>query len=220
MLTHEKNQAITKLDSHDLEAIYTLECAAFPESMQASYETLALRFKLGHFMLGAWEQNRLVGLVSWRHAWFDPEDRTIFPETFAKFSNAPNSSPYNAAFVYSLGIHPEKRGAELTRALMMSAIDHIKSSHCKYLVGDGRCPSYNGCSTDDIAPSKIFRKAIDLQIQSGEVPSLAEYTADPYLRFYHRTLNCQFLWAMPDFLPSDDASGGHQVIFYMLLNPS
>lgn len=201
VLTNEKNLAPTipalklvRLGIEDLDAVYSLECAAFPKPMQASRETIATRFELGHFMFGMWEQERLVGLASWRRAWFDPEDRSIFPETFTEYSGSPNSIPHNAAFVYNLCIHPEKRGTQITRELIMSVIEQIRADQCKYLVGEGHCPP--GSS------------------------SMSDYLSDPSLRFYYRTLNCHFLWAIPDFLPADEVSEGQRIIFYMLLNVS
>jgi hypothetical protein len=226
VLIHEKKLTseepkfrLARLSSRDLDAVYAFECSAWPEPLQASYQTLATRFELNHFMFGAWEQEQLIGLVSWRHAWFDPEDRSIFPKSFTEFSGAPNSNPHNAVFVYNFGIHPARRGMLVTQALIASIIAYIKSGHCKYLVGDGRCPSYNGSNTttEQVTPSKIFKAALDRQLKYGQEPSLQEYLADPLLRFYYRRLGCQFFGAVPNFLPTDSASGGHQVIFYKAL---
>jgi hypothetical protein len=202
VLIHEQNQALASsipklstLGSEDLDAVYDLECAAFPKAMQASYQTIMARFELGHFMLGVWEKDRLIGLTSWRRAWFDPEDRSSFPKTFIDYSSAPNSRPYNAAFVYNLCIHPEKRGTKFTREFIMQVIERIIRDQCKFLVGEGHCPQDN----------------------DGPLP---DYLSDPSLRFYHRTLNCRFLWALPNFLPADVASNGRRVIFYKALHQS
>ena len=128
--------------------------------------------------------------------------------------------PYNAAFAYNLSIRPDQRGTEMTRALILAVIDFAKQDHCHYLVGDGRCPSYNGSdtSTEHIAYSGKFKMAIDRQLQCGHTPTLDDYLADPILRFYYRMLSCTFLWSMQDFIPSDISSGGHRVIFYKTLS--
>lgn len=221
VLTHTKNQVsaplkLAKLGIADLDAAYALECVAFPEPMQASHQTLTTRFKLDHFMFGAWEGDQLVGMASWRRGWFDPDNKSIFPKSFKEYSNASHSNPHNAAFVYNLCINPAKRGRTLARILIKSVINEAKSDKCRYLVGGGRCPSYNG--DEQILPNSILRNSINNKLSMGQSPSLSEYLSDPLLCFYHRILGCEFLWTMPGYLPSDSASGGHQVIFYKVLN--
>jgi hypothetical protein len=214
-----KNWEIAKLSLADIEAISSYEQTAWPQAIQASYQTLKSRLELNHFMLGIWRDDQLVGLASWRRAWFDPTSKLAFPTTFNEFSNTANATPYNAAFAYNLSIRPDMRGTEMTRALVQAVIEHAKLDNCQYLVGDGRCPSYNGSdsSTEHITQSSKFKIAIDHQLQSDERPTLEEYLADPILCFYHRMLNCTFLWTMQNFIPSDISSGGHRVIFYKSL---
>jgi len=216
----EKDWVITRLDFDDLETVSRYEHTAWPASIQASRQTFLKRFEFGHFMLGIWRHEQLIGLASWRRGWFDPTNKLAFPQTFDEFSNAPNAEPYNAVFAYNLSIRPDQRGTEMTRALIMAVIDFAKQDHCHYLVGDGRCPSYNGSntSTEHIAYSSKFKVAIDHQLQLGEAPTLEDYLADPILRFYYRMLDCTFLWTMQDFIPGDVSSGGHRVIFYKSLS--
>lgn len=219
--TPEKDWTITQIGINDLGIVSRYEQTAWPASIQASRQTFLNRFEYGHFMLGIWRQEQLVGLASWRRGWFDPTNKLAFPQTFDEFSNAPNTAPYNAAFAYNLSIRPDHRGREMTRALILAVMDYAREDDCQYVVGDGRCPSYNGSNSpsEKIKPSAEFKLAITRQLQSGHQPSLNDYLADPILRFYYRMLDCQFLWPIQNFIPADIASGGYRVIFYKKLSP-
>ena len=91
---------------------------------------------------------------------------------------------------------------------------------CHYLLGVGRCPSYNGSSkgeVENIQPSPLLRNAIDEFMRSGRPPAPARLLADPVLKFYRHFPGCEFLRVVPDFLPGDIPSGGFGVIFYKTL---
>jgi hypothetical protein len=207
---------ITDLQIRDVPSIVALEKACWPADLQASSETILQRLQYGHVMMGGLAEGELVAMMSWRYANFSPDDFASFPKTFDQFSTKPSVEPHNAAFVYNLCVHPKFRGSSVVKELFVAGLARRHAAKCRYLVADGRCPSYNGieCETESIKQSSIFRAAIDRHISGGCIPSLEEFTADPTLRFYRRTLQCEFLWVIPEFMPADTASGGFRVIYY------
>ncbi len=202
------------LDRDAAEEIEKLELASWPVDLAADTDKIAWRFNAAHFMLGARHKDNLLGLACWRLGWLDTSTPNSFPDSFSKFSNSKNEDVFNAAFVYNLCIHPDARGSNLVRLLIKSVLTHAKALKCEYLVGDGRCPSYNGSKEENIVEELRFKNAVDTAESSGWVISKKDCLYDPVLRFYHKTLNCEFLWVMPAFIPEDSSSGGYRVIFY------
>lgn len=210
---------IVDLQISDVPAIALLEQACWPPGLQASAETILQRLEYGHVMMGGVLGEELVAVMCWRYANFTPDDFSSFPKTFIEFSTQPNVEPHNAAFVYNLCVHPKFRGSNVVRELFLAGLARRHTSNCQYLVADGRCPSYNGIesATESIKPSATFRAAIDRYTNGGDFPSLKEFTADPILRFYRRTLHCEFVTVIPNFMPADIASGGYRVIYFKAL---
>ena len=216
------------MDSHyvktlcvdDIPAILELENACWLPEIRASEETLRSRFSMGHISIGVFVGGHLVGLTSFSYTRFNPDDPDGLPASFREFSSRPRHNDHNAAFVYNLNIHPDYRGELLTRKLIWTGIEQLREDNCIYMLGAGRCPSYNGslgADIETIQPSREFRKSIDNAIRSGTLPATRELIADPVLRFYRRTLGCKFLKVAPDFLPGDLPSGNFGVIFYKTL---
>jgi GNAT superfamily N-acetyltransferase len=206
---------VAELTRHDLPAIDLLEKACWPTELQASATLLESRFDSGHTMVGAWLENRLLGLIAYRHVMFDPDDIEAFPKNFEQFASGLRQDKFNAVYGYNMSVHPEMRGSSLIHDLLSGAIDRVRAEGCRYIVGDGRCPSYSGGVENGrvIRQSAIFRAAIDRYMSGGHFPVLAEFLADPTLRFFYRTMHCRFLWVLPDFFPGDAASGGFRVIY-------
>jgi len=210
--------AIQQLDSSMLGAVASFEQQAWPAHMAASHQSLKSRFELRHTMLGAWHNSQLIGLASWRLGWLDKDNQSLFPKNFTEFSGAPNSAPFNAAFVYNLGIHPDFRGKTSTTQLVHAVLNHAQQQGCQYVIGDGRCPSYRGSPTEGIPQRLNFKNALDNIILDDKTAELEDYLIDPILNFYYRLLKCEFLWVIPDFIPEDISSGGHRVIFCKTLS--
>jgi hypothetical protein len=127
---------------------------------------------------------------------------------------------FNTAFGYNLNVHPAERGGRLVRRLLQAAFAHAAAAGCTYLVGDGRCPSYNGSHdppADDVAPNPAFRAAIDEFMRSGVFPEEHKLMLDPALRLFSRLMNCRFIAIIPDFLPADTASGGFRVMYLKVM---
>lgn len=206
---------VAELTRHDLPAIHLLEKACWPSELQATPAVLESRFDSGHTMIGAWQGNQLRGLIAYRHVMFNPDDAKAFPKNFVEFATGLRQREFNAVYGYNMSVHPLARGSKLIHQLLSGAIDKVRAQGCRYIVGDGRCPSYNGgveCGKK-IKQSTAFRAAIDRYMSSGAFPSMTEFLADPTLRFFHRTMRCRFLWVLPDFFPGDLASGGYRVIY-------
>jgi len=204
----------------DIPAILELENACWLPGIRASEGILRARFGMGHISIGIFVAGKLVGLTSFSYTRFNPDEPGGLPATFGEFSSRPQHGDYNTAHAYNLNIHPDYRGETLTRQLIWAGIDQLREDNCSYLLGAGRCPSYNGSVGSDIEtiqPSRAFRKTIDDAMKSGILPATRELIVDPILRFYRRTLGCKFLKVAPDFLPGDTPSGNFGVIFYKTL---
>lgn len=205
---------ISLLNETAISDIQALEAASWPTGLAADVKKISWRFNAEHSMLGGWYKNKLLGIACWRLGWLDISNPESFPDSFSKFANSKNDQVFNAAFVYNLCIHPDARGSNLVRLLIKSALSHTKTLQCKYLVGDGRCPSYNGSRIENIEEELIFKNAINQAKLVGQRIIKNDCLYDPVLRFYHKTLGCEFLWVMPEFIPEDTSSGGYRVIFY------
>ncbi|MER8847010.1 hypothetical protein [Mesorhizobium australicum] len=122
----------------------------------------------------------------------------------------------------TIALRPEFRGTDMARRLLSQLIDHGRQVGVRWLVGDGRCPSYAGAQDDfpdKVRPDPAFRQIIDDWHRTGVMPSVKSITKDPLLRFYRRVLHCEFLHLAPNFLPEDLSSGGFRVIFAVDLDP-
>jgi len=210
---------VTLLTIDDLETLYTFECETWPAGARASKESLTQRFKLHHWIFAAWENEIIIGILCWRHGWFDPNNMDTFPINFNDFANVANDNPFNSAFAYNLSVHPNYRGLPIAKHLLNTAMIEYHNPNWQYLVGDGRCPSYNGSNSDSekIEQRLNFKQVIDGHLQRGIPLNLEDYLIDPVLCFYHRLLNCHFTRVIEGFLPTDIASGGNRVIFYKKL---
>ncbi|CCV11323.1 GNAT family N-acetyltransferase [Mesorhizobium sp. STM 4661] len=192
-----------------------LETAAWGP-LGAGPDIIRNRLSLGHTMIAGSVGSLIAGAICFVETSQDPHDTTNFPKTFAAYSSMAKSQPPLSLYVYNLGVRPEFRGTDLVRRLLSEMIAHGRRAGARWAVGDGRCPSYAGAQDD--TPDKVvmdqgFRETIDEWHRTGVIPPVNSITRDPLLRFYHRTLNCEFLHLAPDFLPEDASSGGYRVIF-------
>lgn len=208
---------LTELTRENIPAICRLEQDCWPPALQAGASTIEHRLASGHTLVGAWSDDRLAGLIAYRHVKFNPLDPNAFPKTFAEFASGNRQPEFNAVYGYNMSVHPALRGSQIIHDLLAGAIARVRADGCRYIVGDGRCPSYNGEGEDGndktISQSPVFRAAMDRFMNGGAFPSLQEFLADPALRFFYRKMQCRFLWILPDFFPGDHASGGYRVIY-------
>lgn len=211
---------VVTLGVEDIPAILELENACWLPEIRASEETLQARFGMGHISLGMFVNAQLVGSFSFSYSRFSLNCPDELPATFKGLSNRPMCNNYNTAFAYNFNIHPGARGGTLTRELLWTGLNRMREDGCQHLLAAVRCPSYNGslgADVEAIQSSPGFRQTIDTSIQTGKLPATRELIVDPLLRFYRRTLDCEFLKIVPDFLPEDAPSGGYGVIFYKVL---
>jgi hypothetical protein len=198
-----------RLSIDDLDDISDLESNVWPVQLRASKDCLEKRLLWGHTMMGAFRENRLSGIASWRYDKFDPDNASTMPQSFNQFSNQPNVTPSNAAFVYNFALLPGIRNGRIGPNLITESTKILFENHCQYLVGASRCPSYSS------ANQKLqldIRNAIS-HYSSDEPPWLL----DPVLNFYSRTLNCIFTEPIANFMPEDLESGGYAIGFYKTL---
>jgi len=213
-------QRVKSLCVKDIPAILELENACWLPGLRANEVILRKRFEMGHLSLGILINEDLVGMTSFSYSHFSPGDTGGLPVTFSGLSSRLMGDNYNTAFAYNLNIHPRVRGGMMIRELLTAGLNRMREDGCRYLLGAGRCPSYNGsmwAGIEAIQPSPEFRKTIDDSMLTGTLPVTGDLIVDPVLRFYQRTLDCIFLKIVPDFLPGDVPSGGFGVIFYKAL---
>lgn len=204
-----------RLGTDDVSRIAAMETAAWGP-LGAGEGTIRHRFSLGHIMIGAAVDGLVAGAICFAETTDDPHDTANFPKSFADYSSMPRSVPALSLYVYNLGVRPEFRGTNMARGLLREMMEYGRCVGARWVVGDGRCPSYAG--VQDGTPDKVlrdeeFRQTIDRWHRTGEMPSTSAIVRDPLLKFYHRLLDCEFLHLASDFLPEDIASGGYRVIF-------
>jgi hypothetical protein len=207
---------VRPVEMGDVQALAELEIAAFPPAMRASEAVIRRRLELGHMMVVADAGSHLAAVVSVVPTRESPFDAARFPRNFEQFSTLPRSEPVNSVYAYNLCVHPAHRGDTAARDVIALGIKLVRREGARWLAGDGRCPSYCGSSdngTDGIRADPEFHAALDSWTATGERPPLQTLIRDPFLRFYYRLLDCEFLYLLRDFLPQDTSSGGHHVIF-------
>lgn len=204
-----------QLVEDDISAMVAMETAAWGP-LGASEAAIRRRLSYGHTMILALVGNLIAGAICFVETSQDPRDTQKFPKTFSTYSSLARSEPAHSLYVYNLGVRPEFRGTDIARQLLSQLTDHGRRADARWLVGDGRCPSYAGAqddSPDKVRPDPAFRQTIDEWQRTGVMPSIEAITKDPLLRFYRRVLHCEFLHLASDFLPEDLSSGGFRVIF-------
>lgn len=204
-----------RIEESDIPRMAAMEAASWG-SLGADETTIRQRLSLGHTMIAAVRDTVIAGAVCFVETIQDPRDRATFPATFTAYSSLARSAPPKSLYVYNLGVRPEFRGTPLSRRLLARLVDYGREAGTRWIVGDGRCPSYGGAqqdSPDKVAINAGFRRTIDEWHRTGSMPSVSDLTQDPLLNFYHRLLKCEFLHLAPAFLPEDLSSGGYRVIF-------
>ncbi|AHE99819.1 GNAT family N-acetyltransferase [Thioalkalivibrio paradoxus] len=202
--------------SRDIDGLAQLESEAWPSGLRADASTIRMRLLRGHRVVVAAFEHRFVAAACFYHTAADPTNATTFPRDFESFSTSPASTPVRSTYVYNLCVTPAQRGRGSAERVIDAVICDARANGARFLVGDGRCPSYAGTAgpgPDRIRHDPQFQRAIDDWLCTGLRPDLRLLIRDPVLRYYHRRLGCEFLHLAPGFLPEDRASGGFRVIF-------
>ncbi|RWO40012.1 MAG: N-acetyltransferase [Mesorhizobium sp.] len=203
------------LSQNDVPLMADMETAAWGQ-LGAGEDIVRRRILLGHTMIVASVEDLIAGAICFVETHQDPHDTMNFPKTFAEYSSTTRSGPVLSLYVYNLGVRPEFRGTPLARSLLDEMISYGRRAGARWIVGDGRCPSYAGAqhqTPDKVLPDPEFRRTIEDWHRTGRMPSVDAIIRDPLLKFYRRTLQCEFLHLAPGFLPEDKSSGGYRVIF-------
>jgi hypothetical protein len=200
----------------DIPALAALEAAAWPGPLQASQELFHRRLNLGHGIIVAATPEYLAAAVCVIPRAEPQFEAACFPRDFAAFSTLPRTDPVHSVYAYNLCVHPSHRGERVVRDVIGLGISTISEWGARWIIGDGRCPSYAGSGgegPDRTRPDPVFRAALDQWAATGTRPPLDMLIRDPVLRFYHRVLDCEFVHLARNFLPPDASSGGNRVIF-------
>ncbi len=208
---------IKQLHKGDISDIMELENASWICGVKAMDEVFLNRLRMGHIFLGARINGELMAMTCFSYTYVGSITPENLPKSFVEFSSVPYTGNCNVAFGYSLSVHPKARGSNVLVRLLRATSARANSDGCNYLIGDGRCPSYNGSLVlpDKIEHSPIFKNAIDRYMDTGEYPADSEIICDPLLRCLYRYWKCEFIAIFPDFFPTDIPSGGFRVMYKM-----
>ncbi len=204
----------------DIGRLARLEAEAWPQALRANKQTIRMRLMRGHRVLVAETEDRFVAAAGFYHTAADPTNETAFPRDFQTFSTMHASTPVRSTYVYNLCVTPDQRGYGSAEHVIDAVIRDARAAGARFLVGDGRCPSYAGAigsGPDRVQHDPLFRQAIDDWLRTGVRPELQLLIRDPVLRYYYRRLGCEFLHLAAGFLPEDGAAGGFRVIFLVRL---
>jgi ribosomal protein S18 acetylase RimI-like enzyme len=209
------------LSEGDIDRMVELENRTFDEVLRATKETITERLRLGHHIIGAYDGEELVGMISFSYSNADPNGFIDVPMTAVEFSRQPMAKEPNAAFVYNLSVLPEYRGRNITQELARAMTKQAKQDQCLFIVGEGRIPSYNGSDSKLMASYKRneeVHEEIERALREKKMPSEEAFLKDPLLEYYKKIfddlgLTMTFVRLIPDFSPADTASGGLRVLF-------
>ena len=208
---------IHTLGVSDIQAILDLDRRSFPPGLQVSEDTVITRFAKGHTMLGIKNGERLIAKICFYYSDFHPRHMELLPYNFRMYSQQKSMPPTDACTisVYNLDVDPEFRGGKYAINLLKAVADQAKKSGCTYVIGDGRCPSYNGSPPEGIAQNLEFKKAIDAYLAGGPFPTDEQLRKDKMLGFYQKATGCVFSEIIPNFIPEDPAAGDLRVLLVM-----
>ena len=207
---------IIRLGKTDLNGILIVEKDSFIPPLQAKGEKILKRLETNHTYLGTFIHDKLIGTLAFRYDHF-PKDFSQIPTTFEDFSNRPNVINADSMFIYSFGILPSHRSLKNALDLIRAGFEIGRREGARYVIGDGRCPSYNGSlqfEQEKIIQNSRFKESLDKHIQKETIPSEKELSLDPVLAFYLKFIKLRPLLISPNFIPEDLPAGGKRVILY------
>jgi len=219
--TFARQISLCHLDASAIDALWELEKTSWPSELRASKEIMQQRFDLGHGCWAAVSGNNLVAAGNYVYTDINPLAEASFPKSFTAFFRTPQSGPILTSFVYNLCVRPDWRGSPAVFRVMDALVSQARLAGARYLVGNARCPSFNGSVSEGperIAMRPAVRAIIEQWHRTGQRPDDRRLGRDPLLKFYKRALACDFTYLMPEFLPGDTASGGYGVIFTKMLD--
>lgn len=204
---------VTEVGAADIDAVMELEAVAFTPQMQAGRDKVLRRFAMGHHMLGAFHQGRLVGSIAFSFMRFSPDAVDRLPRTFAAYSTQPVPEDADTLCIYSLGVVASARGLACTPPLIRASLDMARAQGLRAGTADGPLPSLNG--NDQVRPKPAVRRLVDDFVRTGIMPPQEDFLQDPVLALYARLTGCHVIALLPDFIPEDTASGGWRALLYL-----
>ena len=205
---------IVELSASHIEEIMALEMAAFPPEMQASEATYRKRFALGHIALG-YRRADLQGVISFSYGIFDPENPSTIPDNFHDWSTQKVPTDFNTVFIYNLGLLPSVRGTEALQSMIAGSLRRAAADGCRQVLAEGPIPSYAG--NRHIQRNEDIGRSLESFVSGGPMPPEALLFKDPHLALYRRCSTCSIIRVMPNFLPTDSASGGFRAMLFRQL---
>jgi len=209
--------SVIQLSIENITQIMDVEKRAFIPTIQITEKNIRICLEMNHIFLGAFIGEKLIGTIALRYANFSPNDYENFPKTLKMYAEVPHDENPNTAFVHSLGIVPEHRNGYAAKYLIEGAIKKAKEDGMSYIVGDSRCPSFNGSSEfqqERVLKNQEIHDAITAHLEGkAPLPDELMLSKDPVLGFYIKN-GAKTLWIIPGFFPEDEPCGQFVVIQY------
>jgi glyoxylase-like metal-dependent hydrolase (beta-lactamase superfamily II)/GNAT superfamily N-acetyltransferase len=209
------------LSESDISWICELEKEAWIPELRASEVTILKRLRLGHKMLALRNNNKLLGMISWRYDGFSiKDDPSKFPQDFDEFSfkrSAPKPEA-RSAFIYNLGVRASSRKQGLGSALLQWAFETIRNDGVEQVFVDSRIPSYQGSNYgefENVSLVNEFAETVDSYFSQSFISEKEKLLVDPILRFY--TANGFSPWLIKNEFIRDRSSGNIRIICYINL---
>lgn len=209
------------LSESDINLICELEKEAWIPELRASKETILKRLRLGHKMLALGNDNKLLGMISWRYDGFSiKDDLSKFPKDFYEFSlkkSAPEPRA-RSAFIYNLGVRGSARKQGIGSSLLQWAFEIIRNDGIEQVFVDSRIPSYKGSNygeLENVSPANEFTETVNSYFSQSSISEKEKLSVDPILRFY--TANGFRPWLIRNEFIRDKSSGNIRIICYINL---
>jgi len=209
------------LSEPEINWICELEKEAWIPELRASKETILKRILSSHKMLALRNNNKLLGMVSWRYDEFSIKDHpSKFPKDFNEFSlkkSAPKAKA-RSAFIYNLGVRASVRKQGVGSSLLQWAFEAIRNDGIEQVFVDSRIPSYQGSNygeVENVVPANEFAETINNYFSQRFISEKEKLLIDPILRFY--ITNGFRPWLIKNDFIQDKSSGNIRIICYINL---
>jgi glyoxylase-like metal-dependent hydrolase (beta-lactamase superfamily II)/GNAT superfamily N-acetyltransferase len=209
------------LSEPEINWICELEKEAWIPELRASKETIIKRIRSGHKMLALRNDNKLLGMISWRYDDFSiKEDPNKFPQNFDEFSLKKSVPKHKArsAFIYNLGVRASVRKQGVGSSLLQWAFETIRNDGIGQVFVDSRIPSYKGSNYgefENVVPANEFAETINNYFSQRFISEKDKLLIDPILRFY--ITNGFRPWLIKNEFIQDKSSGNIRIICYINL---
>jgi predicted acetyltransferase len=219
-LEFERDDHFFLTESH-INRICELEKEAWIPELRASKETILERLKSGHKMLALGNDNKLLGMISWRYDSFSIKDGSNnFPKDFNDYSLKKSvlKPEAKSAFIYNLGVRASARKQGVGSSLLQWVFESIRNDNIEQVFVDSRIPSYQGSNYgefENVSPANEFAETINSYFSQNFISEKEKLLVDPILRFY--ITNGFRPWLIKNEFIRDKSSGNIRIICYINL---